>query len=349
MSFSIIAREQIKQLKEKIKIAEIDEEVLDNLQWLRNRDILLHPILYVTIGDRADLFEKRQRRLRSLLKVKGRLGGFETADSDRISEVAIDALNNLDVVFLPSTFALEVYKKSGATIPMEFLPHGLSEAMTSERKEATNPELKKILDLKTSQNATLVLFFMLHSDYRKGADLVYEAMEFLQRKNNKLFLVVKKTKHETNLSRKLKRLRSVEITSWLSDDDLRQLYDLSDILLVPSRGGGFELNALEGVARGLPTIVPNAGCFKDLTQYCIPIEVSSYPQIFPDNPIHVGKGWQVDSDAFASTIDLVSSDVESWKEKAESNIEEVREKYSWKAIGERLYELLCKYDFCEKA
>jgi len=348
MSFSIIAREHIRQLMPKVKIAEIDEEVLDHLQWLRNRDILLHPVLYVTIGDKASLFEKRQGRLRNLLKVKGRMGGFETADSDRISEVAIESLNKLDVIFVPSTFALNVYKKSGATIPVELVPHGVSEAMTSESKEITNPELRKIQDVKTSENAILVLFFMLHSDYRKGVDLVYEAMNFLQRKNSHLFLVVKKGKYDNDMSRKIKRLRTIEVSSWLSDYDLRQLYDLSDMLLVPSRGGGFELNAIEGLARGLPTIVPNAGCFKDYIEYCVPIEVSNYPQIFPDNPIHVGKGWEVDVDSLAYKIDSVANDLEAWKDKAMENSKQIREAYSWKVIGDRLYDLLCKYNFCER-
>jgi glycosyltransferase involved in cell wall biosynthesis len=348
MSFSIIAREHIKYLSQKIKITEIDEEALDNLYWLMKRDILLHPILYVTIGDKVGLFDERQKRLRSILKVKGKLGGFETTDSDRISKIAIDTLSKVDLMFVPSKFAFEVYRNSGANLPIEVLPHGLSEAMTSDSRDVTNPDLKKILNLKTSQNAILVLFFMLHSDYRKGADLVYEAMNFLQRKNDKLFLILKKTKGDTDWSRRLKRLRTVEVSSWLPDADLRQLYDLSDILLVPSRGGGFEINALEGLARGLPTIVPNAGCFKDYIQYCIPTEICKQPQIFPDNPIHVGKGWEVDGDSLAHNIDSVANDLETWREKALSNSQKIREAYSWKVIGKRLYQLLCKYNFCEE-
>ena len=163
MSFSNIAKAHIQRLKHKVKIQEIDEDVLGHLMWIKPRNILLHPILYVTIGDKAGQFDARQKRLRNLLKVKGKLGGFETADSDKISKVAIESLNKLDVAFLPSKWAIEVFKKSGAKLPLRHLPHGVSEDMSTPDKKITNEDIIKIQKLKKKKDAVLILYFMLHS------------------------------------------------------------------------------------------------------------------------------------------------------------------------------------------
>jgi len=346
MSFSIIAKSHIEQLRSHVKIQEIDEDVLDNLLWLKPRNILLHPILYTTIGDKADLFEERQKRLSKLLRVKGVLGGFETSDSDRIGRVAVESLNKLDLVFLPSQFAIDVFKKSGVKIPLHLLPHGLSETMLSPNRDITHEKIKQIKDMKEKNSAIVVLFFMLHSEYRKGADLVLEAMRFLQQKRRDLYLVVKGGSHDSTYSSKFKMLRFIEVSGWLSQDVLRQLYDVSDILVVPSRGGGFELNALEGLARGLPTLVPNAGCFKDYIEYCVPLSIEKNPKLFPDNPIHVGRGWETTVDELAFKIDLVADCLEQYREKSKEQVKEITEKYNWKDIGSKLYEILKMYGFC---
>lgn len=343
VSFSKIARSQIAELKRHIKVQEIDEEVLDNLLWLRPRDILLHPVLYVTIGDRKELFKDRQKRLQKILKVKGKLGGFETADSDKIGRVAVDSLNKLDFCFLPSNFALKVFKDSGTRIPLHVLPHGISSEYLNEKKTVTHPDLIKIKKIRQRNNATLVLFFLLHSEYRKGADIVYNAMEWLQKKDRSIYLVVKKGSGEGVNLKKIRGLKTIEVASWLNEGELRQLYDVCDLLIVPSRGGGFELNALEGLARGLPTLVPNAGCFLDYAKYCVSMKIENHPVIFPDNPIHQGKGWEVTPDELADKINFVISGIEKHTEIAMENAKEVRKEYSWSTVCKTLWKILKGY------
>jgi glycosyltransferase involved in cell wall biosynthesis len=345
MSFSKIAREHIKQISPFVKVQEIDEEVLDNLMWLQPRNILLHPILYATIGDRKELFQVRQKRLRSLLRVRGILGGFETADTDQISRLAIDTLNKIDVIFLPSTYAKRVFQKSGARVPIHVIPHGLSDSLLSESKEITNQKMREIRALKEKNDATLVLFFCLHSEYRKGADLVYDAIDFLQHRYKDLILVVKTASDGGETNKKFMRLRSVQVKGWISEGDLRQLYDVCDMLVVPSRGGGFELNGLEGIARGLPTLVPNDGCFLDYIDYAVPLKVTGHPIIFPNNPIHTGRGFETDVDQLVQGILRVYGNLASHKEKAEEASRTVRERYSWKAVCSNLVTLLKEHRF----
>jgi glycosyltransferase involved in cell wall biosynthesis len=347
VSFSNISKQHIKYLNEKVKIQQIDEDVLGHLMWLRPRNILLHPVLYVTIGDRPSQFEERNERLRKLLKVKGKLGGFETADSDKISRIAMDNLNKIDMCFLPSKWAIEVFKKSGAKIPLHHLPHGLSSEIISPDKTITNESVQRIVKMKKKHDATMVLYFLLHSEYRKGADIVLDAFKFLQQKNPNMFLVVKGSITNSPVGKKLKKLKIIEIPTWMPDAVLRQLYDACDMLVVCSRGGGFELNALEGLARGLPTLVSNDGCFKDYSEYAIPLAITGHPIVFPDNPIHQGRGWETDGDHLSEVVDSVASNIDAWKEKAEENSEFIKKKYSWKTICNDLFEHLVRYGFCD--
>jgi len=347
VSFTRIAKEHIKHLNQKMKVYEIDEEVLDGILWLQPRNILLHPILYTTIGDNPKIFEQRQKRLKGLLKVKGRLGGFETADSDKISPIAVETLRHFDLIFLPSTFAKETFMKSGVKQPMYVIPHGINETLMCNQKEITNPIIKKIQKIKERDGATLVLHFLMHSDYRKGSDLVYKAMKHLQTFYPDLYLVVKHSRKTEEIKSCFKELKLLEIKGWLSDDELRQLYDVCDICIVPSRGGGFELNALEAIARGLPTIVPKAGCFMDYIEYAIPVSISDNPTVFPDNPIHIGKGWEINLEEFIRTIEYVYIHLNEYKEKAKDASLHVKEKYNWKTICENLYQILKEYKFCD--
>ena len=347
VSFTKIANAHIEQLKPKIKVQEIDEDVLDNLMWLRPRNILLHPVLYVTIGDKAGLFDARQKRLKSVLKVKGKLGGFETSDSDELSKKAINTINSLDVLFLPSHFAVKVFKKSGAKVPLHRIPHGISDVMCSPNRNITNPTIQEMLKLKKRKGAILILYFLLHSKYRKGADLAYEALRFIQEKHKDFYLVLKGGGGNDIITRRLKTLRCIEINTWMAEDVLKQLYDVCDMLIVPSRGGGFELNALEGMARALPTIVPNAGCFKDYTKYAISLPITKHPTVFPDNPIHIGKGWEVSIDDLALAMEKVINDLDGHKEMAMNNSKIIQKEYNWQRIGLELFKHIQNYGFCD--
>jgi glycosyltransferase involved in cell wall biosynthesis len=116
----------------------------------------------------------------------------------------------------------------------------------------------------------------------------------------------------------------------------------------PSRGGGFELNALEAASRGVPTLVTNGGCFTDLINYFIPISLSSkVVQPLPGNAVHIGYGYEVDiNDLEAKIIDTISR-LEYWENRFKNNSIEIREKYSWRNVSKILDGYLKNYGFIE--
>jgi len=336
LSFTKIAENHINYLSQFVKVYKIREEILDVMHWVKGKNILLHPILYVTIGDKADQFNKRIKRLERLLKVRHKLGGFETCDSDRISETAVKVLNQFDLIFVPSHWAKEVFTNCKVEPPIKVLPHGISRHYLAPPTRRPSPNLKWLYDFKQRQQALLILYFLHHSGYRKGADIVAKAMRTVQEDYPKAYLVVKRVNIQDPYLKLLRQLKTLEIAGWLNEEELVQLYDLCDMLIIPSRSGGFELNALEGLARGLPTIAPSQGCFLDYFQYIIPVKTEGSTPIFKDNPIHVGMGFTPSwKDLVRRIVDSIEN-LKDCKERASKNAVEISRSYQWENIGKIL-------------
>lgn len=345
-SFNIVAVNHIKHLRYKhtsenryVEIEEIDWSQLSNIDWNEKRSILLHPFLYPFAS--VDSFMQNSKNFARLLAMKNKIGGFDVADSDKISKPAVDLINKIDLMMVPSNFVKDVYIKSGVTIPVEVLPHGISDKFSSSGIVSTDNE--KIMKLRRmrQKGKILVLYFLVHSPHRKGADLVRRVMKRIQRKYNNVYLVVRSKKCDY-----FSEIRSTCIDSWLSDNDLVALYDSCDICLSPSRGGGFELNALEAVSRGIPTLVPNGGCFTDLMNYYIPVELSDKAtQSLPGNTIHTGSGCQVNMDDFEDKLIDAIERLDYWKGRSKNRTKEIREKYSWRNTAKALDEYLKNHEF----
>ncbi len=345
-SFHIVAVNHIRYLRYKhtsenryVEIEEIDWSQLSNIDWNEKRSILLHPFLYPFASE--DSFIQNSKNFARLLAMKNKIGGFDVADSDRISKPATDLINKIDLIMVPSNFVKETYIKSGVTIPVEVLPHGISDKFSSDDIVITDNE--KIMKLRKmrQKGKILILYFLVHSPHRKGADLVKRVMKRIQRKYNNVYLVVRSKKCDY-----FSEIRSICIDSWLSDNDLVALYDSCDICLSPSRGGGFELNALEAVSRGIPTLVPNGGCFTDLMNYFIPVNLSDKTiQSLPGNTIHIGSGCQIDMDNFEDKLTDTINKLDYWRDHSKSMTKEIREKYSWMNTAKILDEYLRKHGF----
>jgi glycosyltransferase involved in cell wall biosynthesis len=345
ISFSLIAKHHVSFLKQVTNVEEINEETLDIQYWLPHKTVLLHPILYSLIGDRKEQFEQRRKRLDKLLPVVDKIGGFDTADSDKISEVAVEVLNKMNLIFVPSNYAKESYVSSGVSVSVEVLPHGVSKAFLRKPRVPTNEHLRKLFDYKRRNNIVYILFFYMHSGWRKGVDIVLRTYENLIKHHKNVILIVKHGGGIDQYIRFMRYMRVIEVSEFLSEDDLVDLYDLADILLVPSRGGGFGLNALEGIARGCITIVPDYGCFKDYIKYTIPVFAPKPVEVFPDNPIHVGMGREVEYFSFYEAIASVLKDLKFYKTVFKDHSKKVRKAYSWEVIGNQLIEKLKHHGF----
>jgi len=132
------------------------------------------------------------------------------------------------------------------------------------------------------------------------------------------------------------------ITEWLSDPDLVSLYDSCDILLAPSRGGGFEINVLEGLARGLIVITSDWSAIQEYAgPYVLTVKSTEEKiNILPGNPIHIGYGANPDANHLYEILNYAIENLDYLKKKAEKNAPIIREKYNWKNTARRIAECL---------
>jgi glycosyltransferase involved in cell wall biosynthesis len=397
-SFNLVAKHQIKFFNQKylvdkgmtfdkyVEIQELDwsevsGEMSDVCNWKEKRNVLLHPFLYPFTSKES--FLDNARNFARLLVAKNKIGGFDVADSDKISDIAVELINKIDLIFTPSTFSSNAYVNSGVRPEIvQILPHGLDDYflvsdngnnVENENVEDVDNEYINNEDIDNKDNSNiektfnklkelrekgkiLILYFVLHSGYRKGADLVEKVIKRLEKRleedgNKKEVCLVVRSKslkyfENDNVDNKK---NVVLVDDWLSNKDLVKLYDLCDICLVPSRGGGWEMNAMEAVSRGLITLAPNAGCFLDMENYLMMVNIDKDKIIkpLPQNPIHIGNGYEIDMNDFEGKLLNVVNNLDKYKEIFESRSFEVREKYSWRVIVNQLDDILSKYGFYE--
>jgi len=343
VSFTLVAKQHIHYLRKVCRVVEVDETWLDAISCAAvlgsGKRYLLHPLFYM-------LFNRDTAR-RAIRATADKLVGFEVTDTDRISDRAVEIANEADLLIVPSHWSREVMKRSGVKVPVEVVQHGVSELYERDVRFPTSSNLLLLRFLKRERNFIYVLFFLHHSGFRKGADLVFKVMERIQRKHSNVILIVKRANVIDPYLLQLRKLKMIEVGGWLSEEDLIDLYDTCDILLCLSRGGGFELNALEALARGLITVVPDAGCFKEYIKYCVPVRVTAWVRIFRDNPIHVGLGFQADVSDCVAKLEQIIDNINEYRARFMEQRRQVLREFSWRAVCKKLINVLRQYRVVE--
>jgi len=185
-------------------------------------------------------------------KAHARIAMCEVADTTRISINDARRLNDprIDCIFLPSSFAKNAYITSGVRNRVEVVPHGVCDLYKREPSEIKT-KLERLKKLRKKYEGMIkFLYFCLHSQYRKGAEYVKSALTRLKHDFDFVLLLKSRGNPLGNVP-----FRMEIIDEFLDEEDLIYLYDTCDILLSPHRGGSFELNPLEAMARGLITII----------------------------------------------------------------------------------------------
>lgn len=335
-SFTYVASNHIMQLRKQFSVFEYDESQIERLFWTRKHNIVMHPYLLFVCGATKQSYEKKSRRLRVIKSHARRLIAFDVADSDRISDIAVELLNECDCVFVPSAFCKDVLRNSGVETNVFIVPHGIRKSFYLDIDVTSCETYRMLNEIKKSHDYKFVLYFLSHSGFRKGADVVYYALKSIQSYRDDVVLVLKRNKLCDPFVNALRNLRMIEISDYLDDFELRALYEACDLTIVPSRGGGFELNALESISLAKPTIVTNYGCFNDYISYAIPVRIDRYVKLFSNNIIHVGNGANPDCEDLERKIVDVIDNYEYYSEIFDKNAYYVKKIYDWNEIGDKL-------------
>jgi glycosyltransferase involved in cell wall biosynthesis len=316
-SFKVVADHYISALTRKGYEVEVRDHH-DHLRFFKyapeqkNDIAIVHP-----------LFHAKRQALNYLEKCHKHIFCFEVADTTMIGREYVEFANDdrIDGIFLPSTFSVEAFRRSGVMNHTFLVPHGVCEKYSEGGFDIRNPTLQAI----ANDTRTKILVFCLHSSFRKGWDVALQALKRLKARYK--FVAVVKTYPMLDLGvrRDLHdaRIDHYVINDWLSEEEMISLYDLCDVLLYPYRSGAFELPVLEALARGLPVVVTGWGCVLDYVSFheAYLITPTRLIKIFPMNTWgHIGMGADPDVEHTIQLMTFVLDNLEYCRKKARRQI-----------------------------
>jgi len=350
VSFGLIAEKHVSELKKYLKVSSLDETAFPHISLVTNPLLILQPYFYPFQNHEREIATKIQK---NIWKIKGIIG-IDVADSDHITDYAVHLTNYSLAMIVPSQFSKKVYVDSGVKVPVYVVPHGIDESFITApaRSPITFPILAR---LKETKKLKVITSWILHSPFRKGRDILLKFFGELLKYRKDVVLVLKTFDRlhyffkdnfdRINYSFEKENLAGEEIErGWLSEGDKRELFDLTDLYALTSRGGGFEHPALEALSRGVPTIAGEGGSWSDFIPSWLLVKSYKSGKVFEDNPIHDGFGIEMDvNKAVDKALDILDN-LEEYKERVrEYALTYVKENYNWVRIGTLLKDIILKY------
>ncbi len=256
--------------------------------------------------------------------------------------------NQMDEIWVPSTFNYETFKNSGVSPEkLRIMPLGMDAKIFRPHSEKMEVPEKRKFAFTTVCSGW---------DPRKGIDTLISAFfeEFKEEEDVCLILKTRAANPQEMQEQKDKinewalrisgTLRSSIILlttseSW-TDEKIAQLYNSSDCYVLPTHGEGWNMTAMEAMGCGLPVITTNWSAHLDFvkeeTGYLI--NVSGYQ---PIKAFETQMEWAIpDKNHLKKLMRHVYQNQSEAKEKGKKARELVTTNYSWKKCVERMMERL---------
>ncbi len=327
VSFSVIAQEHITQLRNFFWVESLDENIIPILDFSTRPFVVLHPYFYPL--QRFETYIKNYKD-----KIDG-LVGVDVADSNRITPYAVSLTDYADALVVPSNYAKNSYVRSGVRKPVYVVPHGVHDYWITTAKQ--EPIVFPKLDLVKRKGYKLLLSYIMHSEYRKGYDLLNKIYTQVRKEIENVRLVIKTSNGTFLADKNVEDRTSLIPNPWLTEIEEMVLFDACDIYLLTSRGGGFEHPPLKAISRGLPVVAPKGGAWEDYLPSWSLVESKPSGVVLDGNAIHNGTGVEIDVERATDKVFKIIDDLEKYKEKAEVYANSyIRGYFTWNAIGQKL-------------
>lgn len=190
----------------------------------------------------------------------------------------VELFKQADEIWTPSTFCRKAYIASGLDYnKVQVIPNGIS-------PEDYTPFGDK-MPLNTFKSFKFL--FVGGTTYRKGIDILLDAYENAFTAEDDVCLIIKdmggdsfyrgQTAKDKILAIQAKpnAPEILYIDSYLTEQEMYELYRSADVFVSPYRGEGFSLPTLEAMASGLPVIVTQNGATDDFVDENVGWQVNS--------------------------------------------------------------------------
>jgi glycosyltransferase involved in cell wall biosynthesis len=286
-------------------------------------------------------------------QLRGRVNiGRTMFETDRISSKWVEHCKQMDEIWVPSSFNIETFSRSG--IPR----HKLRAVPGGVDVNAFHPEAQP-LPLKKNGFAFLANFGWVD---RKGWDLLLRAYCSEFKPGEDVALVIKTFPYFPGNPIELQCIRFIQqlelgrpspvinlISNSMPVSSMPGLYTACDAFVLPSRGEGWGLPYLEAMSCGLPVIGTrwsgNLDFMNDDNSYLIEIEGLEDVPARVDMPVYSGHRWAKPSlDHLRHLLRHVYEHRQEAGEKGARARADACEKWSWKQAASAARAELQKFD-----
>ena len=185
---------------------------------------------------------------------------FTMSESTRVSAEWVEQINDLYAhVLVPTPELVPIYRDSGITVPVSYVPLGVDLNPPAYARRAPNPD-------------TFTWLTYSLGDTRKGAELAMMAFNRLFGGNSRFRLVIKCRDNPLWLSG-LEDPQMTIVRGETDDNGWHQLLANANAFIFPSRGEGYGLPPREATIAGLPTIATQWLGLWDIEYWGYPLRV----------------------------------------------------------------------------
>lgn len=262
-----------------------DYEISDETSWpcpilttVCNRDINYDTVLIHTVPEYYPYWIERERALGR------RVLGYTVWELERLPNHWPDILNRLDGVLVPCQWNVEVFKKSGVTVPIHVVPHISQFENIAPPTDIDRQSIRSRLNNISDIDNRFVFYNIAYWSNRKAPYLALEAYWRAFNSNDKTVMVVKTSprditrfhRHWSNgfRLRNPSTLQSMQAMATrhadrapvvliadesLSDQEIMALHERGDCFTSLTRTEGWGLGAFEAARLGKPLIMTGYG------------------------------------------------------------------------------------------
>jgi glycosyltransferase involved in cell wall biosynthesis len=254
--------------------------------------------------------------------------GFTMHEVDRLPRAWVEQANQLDEIWTPTAWGAGVFAESGVTRPIFVVPLGVDPVRMSPGPG------------RTRLAGRTVFLSVFEWGARKGWDLLLRAYRAAFRPSDPVLLVLKVDSRAPGASpaREIAALLpepsppvALLYNQALAPERLAELYHSADCFVLPTRGEGWGMPALEAMACGVPAIVTAwSGPSAFVTpENGYPLPISGLAPADERNPYYRGARWaEPDEAALVELLRRAAGHPEERREKGRRAAEDAL-RWSW--------------------